>query len=323
MKMRFKQMLAGVVIGLSAALPLQAADTLRIAVLKIGTVNWELDTIKHYGFDTAAGFKMEVQGLAGNPATRIAFQGGEADVVVADWLWVARQRAEGKDFVFIPYSKAVGGMLVAGDSDIKTLADLKGAKIGIAGGPVDKSWLILQAYAKQSTGQDLAAETEQVFGAPPLIFKSALSGDVTGAINFWHFSAKMKAAGLREIVSVSEAARALGLDPETPLLGYVVKGEMLRENPELVQALAQASRAAKDLLAKDDTAWARLRPIMNAKTDAAFDALKAGFREGIPGTDPVNIDAARTMFELMAELGGEKLLGSATTLPDGVFYQGE
>ncbi len=259
--------------------------------------------------------------MAGGAAAKVAFQGGEADVIVSDWLWVARQRAAGKDYVFIPYSKAVGGVLVSKDSAAQSLADLKGAKIGIAGGPLDKSWLILQAYAEKNYGLDLAGETEQVYGAPPLIFKSALSGEVGAAINFWHFMAKMEASGMRKLVDVSEAASDLGLDPNTPLLGYVVKGELLRENPDLVNGMAAASRAAKEILAKDDAEWDRLRPKMNAKTDAQFDALKAGFRAGIPAAGPIDEAAAARMLELMVKLGGEDLLGKATELPEGTFLQ--
>ncbi|MGY3439303.1 MULTISPECIES: ABC transporter substrate-binding protein [unclassified Marinovum] len=308
-------------LGLSVSAALAETPVLRASVLKFGTVNWELDVIGHNGLDTANGFKLEVQGVAGGSAAQVAFQGGAADVIVSDWLWVARQRAAGKDFVFIPYSKAVGGVLVPEGSKAQTLADLKGGKIGIAGGPLDKSWLILQAYAEKAYGFDLKAETEQVFGAPPLIFKTALGGDLAGAINFWHFMAKMEAGGMRKLVDVSEAAEALGLDPETPLLGYVVKGELLRENPELVQGLATASRAAKEILAEDDAEWARLRPRMNAKTDAEFDGLVAGFRAGIPAPGPVDEAAAAQMLRLMAELGGADLIGDATDLPEGVFLQ--
>jgi NitT/TauT family transport system substrate-binding protein len=297
------------------------APTLRAAVLKFGTVNWELNTIKHHAMDADNGFDLQVQGMAGGSAAKVAFQGGEADVIVSDWLWVARQRAAGKDYVFIPYSKAVGGLMVGKDSTAQSLADLKGAKIGIAGGPLDKSWLILQAYAEKHYGLDLAQETEQVFGAPPLIFKSALSGETAGAINFWHFMAKMEASGMRKLIDVSDAASDLGLDPNTPLLGYVVKGELLRENPDLVNGLAAASRAAKDMLAADDAEWDRLRPKMNAKTDAQFDALKVGFRAGIPAAGPVDEDAAARMLSLMVELGGEELLGKATELPQGTFLQ--
>ena len=294
---------------------------LRAAVLKFGTVNWELNTIKQHGLDAANGFDLQVQGVAGSSAAQVAFQGGEADVIVSDWLWVARQRASGKDYVFIPYSKAVGGLLVGKDSTAQTLADLKGTKIGIAGGPLDKSWLILRAYAEKNYGMDLAAETEQVFGAPPLIFKTALSGETAGAINFWHFMAKMEAAGMRKLVDVADAASDLGLDPNTPLLGYVVKGELLRDHPDLVNGMAAASRAAKEILAEDDAEWDRLRPNMNAKTDAQFEALKAGFRAGIPDAGPVDEKAAARMLALMVKLGGEDLLGKATELPEGTFLQ--
>lgn len=311
--------------ALAAGLSLGAAGAetpvLRAAVLQAGTVNWELDTIERNGFDTENGFDLEVLGVAGDAATDIAFQGGEVDVIVSDWLWVARQRAAGKDFVFIPYSKAVGGVMVPEGSDAESLADLAGGRIGIAGGPLDKSWLILQAYAEEALDMDLAGETEQVFGAPPLIFKTAAAGDLEGAINYWHFMAKMEAAGMRLLVDVAEAAAALGLDPDTPLLGYVVRGELVREQPDLVAGLAAASRQAKELLARDDAAWEALRPRMNAESDAEYQALIEGFRAGIPEAGPVDVEAAGRMLGLMAELGGEELVGGATTLPEGTFYQ--
>ena len=136
-----KSLLGGALaLGMTTCAALAETPVLRAAVLKFGTVNWELDTIKHYGLDTENGFTLDVSGVASGSAGQIAFQGGETDVIVSDWLWVARQRAAGKDYVFIPYSKAVGGVMVPKDSTAKTLADLDGKKIGIAGGPLDKSW---------------------------------------------------------------------------------------------------------------------------------------------------------------------------------------
>ncbi|GGX71605.1 ABC transporter substrate-binding protein [Tateyamaria omphalii] len=319
--MFFKALAAAVFATVIATSACADNPVLRASVLKFGTVNWELNTIKHHGFDAAHGFNLQVQGVAGGSAAKVAFQGGETDVIVSDWLWVARQRAAGKDYVFIPYSKAVGGVMVPNDSPAQTLADLVGTKIGIAGGPLDKSWLILRAYAEKTYGIDLKADTEQVFAAPPLIFKSALSGELDGAINFWHFLAKMEASGMRKLVDVADAATDLGLDPDTPLLGYVVKGEMLRDMPDVVKGLAAASRDAKGLLATDDAEWDRLRDKMSAKIDAQFEALKAGFRAGIPAPGPVDEDAAARMLELMVELGGKELMGEAQELPEGTFLQ--
>ena len=309
--------IAAAVLGTAAIA--QELPTLRAAVLEFGTVNWELDTIKTNGLDTENGFDLQVQGVAGSSAAQVAFQGGQADVIVSDWLWVARQRAAGEDYAFIPYSRAVGGVMVPEGSDAQTLQDLAGGKIGIAGGPLDKSWLILRAYAAKNYDMDLVAETEQVFGAPPLIYASATGGEIAAAINFWHWAAKQETAGMRTLLSVEEAANDLGLDPDTPLLGYVVKGEMLRDQPDLVAGLAAASRAAKDLLASDDAEWDRLRPRMNAEDDADFAALVDGYRQGIPQPGPVNEEAAGRMLTLMYGLGGAELLGDADSLPEGVF----
>ncbi|MDP2740591.1 MAG: ABC transporter substrate-binding protein [Pseudorhodobacter sp.] len=315
-----KRLLCGLAVAALTG-PALADDlpVLRAAMLATGTVNWEISTIKGNGFDTANGFDFVVQDYADNGATRVALAGGEADVMVADWIWVARQRAEGKDYVFIPYSRAVGGLVVKDDSGITALPDLAGKKIGIAGGPLDKSWLILRAYAQQEFGMDLAGQTEQVYGAPPLIFKAALSGETAGAINFWHFLAKMKAQGMHELVSVSDAAAALGLDPDTPLLGYVLKGDFVAAHPKVAAGLYKASQAAKDLLRTDDAAWDGLRAQMNAANDAEFVALRDGYRAGIPSGAPVDEIAADKFLRLMADLGGEELVGKATSLPAGLF----
>ncbi|MHA6326403.1 ABC transporter substrate-binding protein [Roseivivax sp. CAU 1753] len=301
----------------------QDLPVVRGAVLKIGTVNWELATIVENGLDEKHGFKLEILPFADNGATRVAVEGDEADMAVADWIWVARQRAGGKDYVFVPYSKAVGSLVVPEGSNAETLKDLAGGKIGIAGGPLDKSWLILRAYAQQEYGLDLKAETEQVYGAPPLIFKSGLGGDLAGAINFWHFLAKMKAAGMRELISVETAATALGLNTETPLLGYYFKDSFVAQHPGIAQAFYDASRDAKDLLASEPAAWDAIRPRMNAATDAQFEQLRADWLAGTPARGPIDLDGAGAFLALMNDLGGAELVGKATTLPAGLFAEVE
>jgi len=259
--------------------------TIRLGALEYGTVNWELDTIKNNKLDEKHGFKLEVIPMGGGSASDIAFLGGEIDVMVSDVIWAAAQRAEGRDLKFIPYSTAVGGIMVKSDSGINSLKDLSDKKIGIAGGPLDKSWLILQAYAKQQGLIDLKTDTKQEFGAPPIMFKAAMKGDIDGVINFWHFQAKAKAAGLKELISVQDAAKSLGLDPSVPLLGYIVNGKMDEKQSH----------------------------------EAQFDALKVGFRAGIPASASVDEAAVDKTLQMMAKLGGPDLVGKATTLPENLF----
>lgn len=312
-----RSVLALLAAGIAGAAVAADPAPLRIATLKFGTVNWELDTIRHYGIDRENGLAIETLGMAGSAAAKIAFEGGAADALVADWIWVARQRGAGKDFVFIPYSRSVGS-LIARKGRFGNIEDLRGKTLGIAGGPLDKGWLILRAYAR-SRGFDLKAGTRQVFGAPPLIAQQALSGGVDAVLTYWHWEAKMTAKGFAPVIGVAQAARMLGLSPDIPLLGYVLRGEYVRDNPQAVAGLIATSRAAKTLLATDDAAWDRLRPLMKAANTAEFDALQAGFRAGIPGDGPVDAEAAAKLYTVMAELGGTALVGDAKTLPEGVF----
>ena len=53
------------------------------------------------------------------------------------------------------------------------------------------------------------------------------------------------------------------------------------EHPDLVQAFARASHAAKAIMDESDEEWERLRPLTRAEDDATLDALKRRYREGI------------------------------------------
>ena len=105
-----------------------------------------------------------------------------------------------------------------------------------------------------------------------------------------------------------------------PQLGYVFYESFADANPELIAAFADASRAAKELL-KGDAEWQRLRPLTRAEDDATFEALKRRYREGIVERwgEAEQADAAE-LYAILAELGGEKLVGGATELAPGTFW---
>lgn len=289
--------------------------TLRIGVLKFGTVNWELQTIKNYRLDEQAGFKLEVVPFAGKQATTTALHGKGVDVIVNDWIWVSRQRYDGRPYSFIPYSRMVGGFVTK--PDIKNLSDLKGKKIGIAGGPVDKSWLLFQAYAQKHHGFDLAGENELVFGAPPLLSKKLETGELDGVVNFWHYIAKLEAKGFTRLLDVSDLIQDFGLHKDVPMIGYVFIPEI---DPVMITALSNASRQAKEILRNQPQAWEKLTPFIKAKTAAEFKALKEGFLNGIPEKwDEETKEGAAQLYSVLARLGGEKLVGKGKVLESGTF----
>ena len=300
-----------------------ATEPIRIGVLKFGTVNWEIDTIIENGLDEANGIDLEMVVLASNDATRIAIQAGEVDIIVSDWLFVSRQRAEGVPLTFVPYSTSVGAIMVPPDSPAQDLEDLKGVKLGVAGGPLDKNWLALRGMAQGELGFDLEAETEQAFGAPPLIKESLRNGELQAALNYWNHNAELEAQGYRQIVSGQEAARALGAEGDISAIGYVFNEEWADANKEAVLGFVAASRQAKELLAQSDEEWLRLRPLMNIEDDAVFQNVVRRYREGIPNR-PIAEEEADTakVYAELAKIGGEQLVGPATTMAPGTFWSG-
>src|ERR1700682_4894261 len=130
--------------GVSGA-PSRAAETIRLAVQKTGTFAWELAVIRAHGLDRQANLTIEVSELASPEAGKVALRGGAADVIVSDWLWVSRERGLGAKLTFYPYSSALGAVMVPDSSSIRTMAGLKGRQLAVAGGPIDKDWLVLRA----------------------------------------------------------------------------------------------------------------------------------------------------------------------------------
>lgn len=298
-----------------------AEEIVRIGALKFGTVNWELNTIANSGLDAKNGVKMDVTYFAGEDASNIAFQAGDVDMIVTDWLEVARLRGEGQDVTFAPYSSSTGAIMVAADSPIHTLADIEGKKLAVAGGAIDKSWLLLQGMAAKQ-GFDIAKENEIVYGAPPLLAEKLRAGEFDAALNYWQFNARLEADGFRRIVGADDAARELGAKGAVSTLGYTFHDSWADAHKEAVFGFLRASREAKALLKTDDGQWDRLHAEGVIKDDgAALARLRDRYREGIPSRSPQEEEAdAATLFSVLAGLGGEKLVGAAKALPAGTYW---
>ena len=175
--------------------PARAEETVRAGVLKFGTVNWLLNVVQHHGLDTKHGYKLEQLELASSNATSVALLSGEVDTIVTDWFWALRQRAAGETLRFFPYSRTLGALIVKPSGPVKSLADLKGRKIGVAGGPLDKSWLLMRAWTREQGIGDLAEVAEPVFAAPPLLAEKMRGAEFDATLIFWHYAARLEGAG--------------------------------------------------------------------------------------------------------------------------------
>jgi NitT/TauT family transport system substrate-binding protein len=297
-----------------------AADTIRLAVQKTGTFSWELAAIREHGLDKAANLSLEVTELASTEAGKIAMRAGNADIILSDWLWVSRERALGAKLTFYPYSSALGAVMVPASSPIKTLTDLRGRKLAVAGGPIDKSWLLLQARMKQD-GIDLKSEATIVYGAPPLLAAKALDGEMDASLNFWNFCAQLEAKGFRRLAGIEDILPKLGAKGPVAAVGYVFDEGWAASHRNVVARFITMTRKAKELLTTSDQLWDKIAPLTGTTDPALLRAYRNRYRDGIPRRSIDDEEAdARILYRVLAEIGGRDLVGPAPELDPGTFY---
>ena len=321
MKLFTRILLATAVLAAAPGASSRAAETIRLAVQKTGTFAWELAVIRAHGLDRQANLVIEVSELASTEAGKIALRAGAADVIISDWLWVSRERGLGAKLTFYPYSSALGAVMVPNSSPIRTLADLKGRKLAVAGGPIDKNWLLLRASMKQD-GIDLKSESTIVYGAPPLLAAKTLSGEMDATVNYWNFCAALEAKGFRRLIGIEELLLKLGAKGRTAMIGYVFDEAWESANREAVSRFIAMTREAKEILATSDAEWEKIAALTGAADAATLRAYRDRYREGIPRRRIAEEEAdARVLYRVLAAIGGREIVGPAPELDSGTFYR--
>jgi NitT/TauT family transport system substrate-binding protein len=306
------------VVGLTSA---RASETLRIGLQSTGTFAWQLDVMRRHGLAESAGLDLKISEFASPDAAKLALNSGSVDIAVVDWLWVARARALGAKLLFYPYSSAVGAIMVKNDSPVQAIGDLKGRILAVAGGPLDKSWLIVRAAAMRR-GIDLKREATLEYGAPPLMAEKLQQGEASASLNFWNFCARLETHGYRRVFDVRDAEAALGLREPIALIGYAFSEKLAADHGDAIDRFITAAQKADDIMLQSDEEWNALRPLMNAEDERTFTAYRDRTREGIPRRPIAAEEAdARALFKTLASIGGADLVGPSQELDPGLYYQ--
>jgi NitT/TauT family transport system substrate-binding protein len=188
---------------------------------------------------------------------------------------------------------------------------------------VDKSWLIARAYARKAYGIDLNSAAKPQFAAAPLLNHLMLDGELPAAINFWQYSARLVAQGMRPVITVAQMLKGLGVKTDPPLLGWVFSQRWAQTHGDTLRAFIAATYDAKQVLANSDAAWQPLRSKVKPENDAVFAALRQGYRDGVVDHfGAPEIQAAGQLFQLVAKESHGQLTGGMRELPPDVFWSG-
>ncbi len=292
---------------------------IRLGVLAFGTLEWELAALKNEKMLDGADFEIQTQTLASPQAAEVALQAGAVDMIVSDWIWTSRMRSSGTDFTFYPYSNTSGALVVPANSSIKTLKDLSGKKLGIAGGELDKNWLLLQALANQQQ-VDLKTTTT-AFAAPPLLNQQLGQGRVDAVLNYWHFAARLEAQGCKQLLDGKAILTGLGIKEEVPSLGYVFKQSWATAHKAAVENFLTTAEQAKNKLCTSNEAWAKILPLTKADDAATQTKLRDRYCAGrVTQWGAAEQQAAGKIYTLLRKLSNNKLTGTAETIQAGTFW---
>lgn len=294
--------------------------TIRLGILEFGTVAWELQTLQSAKQD-AGDFKLDIHPLANPEAGKIALQSGAVDMIVSDWAWVSKLRSKGADYAFYPYSNVAGALVVPEDSSIDKLSDLKDKRLGIAGGELDKNWLLLQAVLQQQGQAEIIPSIQKAYGAPPLLSQQLRAKRLDAVLTYWHFAAKLEAEGYRRIADGQALIEALGIEKAVPSLGYVFKQSWADRHKAALTSFLNSAREARDRLCESDDAWREILPLTQTDDPNVQKLMRGRYCAGAVTTwSDAERTAANRIYRIFKTVSDSKLTGSDENLQPGTFW---
>lgn len=262
-------------------------------------------TIRHHGSD---------EGLF------TALFAGEEDMVVATGDEMAIARSQGMDLLSVGqyYAKYPVVVIVKEDSDIKTFEDLRGRKVGLPGEFGSNWYGLLSALAAHNMSVNDIELTSIGFTQ----LAALQSGEVEAVVGFTNNDTVQ--FGLANV-----GVRELEMSPEggLPLIGanVVTTSKFASENPDLVKAVLEGLRQAKQLCVDDPDKAVEVTkgydPNLSAAgaTDAAKATLVATnklFEKDGEVTMRQDLDTWAAMLDFLATQDG--LLASDVKLDETV-----
>ena len=260
--MRFKraEVLAAAVLAWSAAaVPVGAQDKAPpVVTLKIGTSNTFgfASTFPAHGDDVVPGFRFVIIPFSGgSPQIIAALNAGELDVGELGEVGPVIAQAGDVPFKIIAATEPWGlgqGIIVNGDSPIRTVADLKGKRVSFTRG-TNSHWVYLKALEKAGLGPN---DATPVFLPAGTNIQAVLStGGIDAAVSIDTLLTAFKQSGNREI------ANGQDVGAENPLY-YIASDAAIRDKKPAIAAFVQQLARHLD--------WGHQHPDERAKAVAAL-----------------------------------------------------
>jgi NitT/TauT family transport system substrate-binding protein len=250
-----------------------AADKVKVVALQ-GTQLFVVKAMQSRGIAAKHGIEMDVMEVASPQASYTAMQTGEPNIGFTGWVVIASLREKGFKLTNV-YSVVsfTNDVMVKEGSPIKTLADLKGKRVGLFGGPNSATTWLYRMMVQKFHGYDPMKDSKIHFGAPPLLMGMLDRGDLDALLALDPFISRMLESGqYRSIADLGKIWREK--TGQNPLLVTVtVNEDWAKANRDVTRRFILAFREALTYLKTTPEAWTPLAREMGLKTDRGAKIL--------------------------------------------------
>ena len=194
------------------------------------------------GLDKKHGIAVEYRAYPTLDGLFTAIRGKDVDVGFGGWTAIAQFRGKGFPVTMIfPVGRGVTvDVIVPTGSPIKTIADLKGKKVGSFAGAAGTATVLFRVVASKFHGFDPGKSGDLQFAGPGLLPALLDKGELDAAVMFDPLAAKLVASGkYRAIGNLADAYKA-GTGEEFLWIGYSSNDDFMKAEPE---ALTKFTRA--------------------------------------------------------------------------------
>ena len=297
-----------------------AADAGKLTIGVIpGVQLFPLTVIDKLQLAAKHGLQLERKELQNPQAVYVQLSQKGIDLGFVGWTGSFVLRSKGYDVVNI-YSFALNNnvVLVKTDSPIKGIADLRGRRLGLYGGPAGLSTATLKIIAKKYYGLDLEKDSKIHYGAPAAQAGLLEKGDLDAVLSLDPIATSLMSRGTYRIVSRIDKEWHKHRGRPALLVTMMTQGEILRNRPQSIEAFIRAFKEAIKVLREDDAIWTELAASLRISDPKTVAILKDSLREVY--TDTWDAGVIGEIRAIAAE--GYELMGD-TFLPkpwdDGAF----
>ena len=257
---------------------LRAADEgkptrVKVAVIE-GNQLFPVQIMQTKGIADKYRLQIELIRTAGPQALYTILQTGDFHVAFGGWLSIALMRGQGFKLTNVYSMQAyTNDVMVMTDSPLKNMAELKGKRLGLFGGPTAATSWLFRVVAVKFFGFDPMKESKVHYGAPALLIAMLERGELDAILILDpQISQLLETGKFRSIANIGDIWRAK--TGQNPMLVAVTMNEpWAKANTAVAERFVAGFKEALTYLKTTPEAWPEIAKAMGIKTEGGAKLL--------------------------------------------------